>query len=129
MTPRKVLDVVVVEDDAVLAMAMAEMLTEMGHRVSAIAVTQADAVAAALRCSPDLLIVDSRLREGSGLSAVDEICLTRPIAHVFTTGDAASVLALRPQAIVIEKPFREADLVRAMHRALNNTFGHEAGAP
>jgi two-component system, response regulator PdtaR len=38
---------------------------------------------------------------------------------VFVSGETSSVHALRPRAIVIQKPFRETDLNRAIQRALD----------
>ena len=110
--------VLVVEDDAVIAMLLCEVLAGLGHDVCAIEATEADAVAAAGRCRPDLMIVDARLGEGSGISAVTEILLSGYVPHLFVSGDALRVRALRPDAIVIQKPYREADLALAIQRAL-----------
>jgi two-component system, response regulator PdtaR len=52
------------------------------------------------------------------VSAVNEILRTGFIPHVFISGDTASVRAKRPDAIVMEKPFRDLDLARAIRRAL-----------
>lgn len=110
--------VLVVEDDAVIATLLAEVLEGMGHDVCAIEATEADAVAAANRCRPDLMIVDARLGDGSGVSAVEEILRAGFVPHVFVSGDALRVQALRPGALVIQKPFRESDLARAIQHAL-----------
>jgi two-component system, response regulator PdtaR len=110
--------VLVVEDDAMIGMLLADMLEQMGHGVCAIEVTEADAVNAAVQYGPDLVIVDERLRDGSGVSAVEEMLRTGPVPHVFITGDTSRVKALRPDAVVMQKPFREADLARAIQRAL-----------
>jgi hypothetical protein len=58
------------------------------------------------------------LGEGSGISAVDEILRRDLIAHLFVSGDPRSVQALRPDAVVVRKPFHEAELVRAIEIAL-----------
>src|SRR5436853_3517200 len=52
----KALRVLVVEDDALIAMLLTEMLAGMGHDVCATAATEADAVSAATRYDPDLMI-------------------------------------------------------------------------
>ncbi len=116
--PMKALRVLVIEDDALIGMLLAEMLEEMGHDVCAIEATEADAVSAATRCRPDMMIVDAWLIDGSGIAAVEEIIRAGPIPHVFVTGDTSKVQALRPGAVAIQKPFRESDLARAMQRAL-----------
>jgi two-component system, response regulator PdtaR len=114
------LRVLVVEDDALIGMLLAEMLEEMGHEVCAIEATEADAVTAAVRCRPDLMIVDAQLGDGSGVSAVEKIGRTGSVPHLFVSGDISRIGALRPGAVVIQKPFREAELARAIQRALDN---------
>jgi CheY-like chemotaxis protein len=113
------LRVLVVEDDAIIGELLAEMLEGMGHDVCAVEGTEADAVAAAARWRPDLMIVDVRLGEGSGVSAVDEIHRAGPIPHVFVSADITRLQALRPGAAIIQKPYREADLARVIQRALD----------
>src|SRR5665213_1372335 len=116
----KALRVLVVEDDVLIGMLFADALAAMGHDVCAIEATEADAVAAAARYKPDLMIVDARLRDGSGVSAVEEILRTGWIPHVFVSGEKTSKLhALRPGSVVIQKPFRDIDLDRAIQRALD----------
>ncbi len=115
--PAKPLRVLVVEDDAQIGAALAEMLVEMGYEVCAIEGAHADAVKAAARCKPDLMIVDVRLGDGDGVSAVGEILRDGFIAHVFVSGDASKIRALESRAVVIQKPFRESDLARAIQRA------------
>jgi two-component system, response regulator PdtaR len=114
----KTLRVLVVEDDALIGQYLAEMLGEMSYEVCAIAATEDDAVAAAVQHRPDLMIVDARLRNGSGVAAVERILRISPIPHVFACGDIVSVETLRPGAVAIRKPFRESDLARAIQRAL-----------
>jgi CheY-like chemotaxis protein len=113
----KALRILLVEDNTMIAWLLEEVLSGMGHDVCAVVATEAEAVAAAIRCGPDMMIVDVRLGEGSGVSAVDEILRTRFVPHVFVSGDISTVRELRPDAVVIQKPFRELDLARAMQRA------------
>ena len=115
----KALRVLVVEDDVLIGTLFADALAAMGYDVCAIEATETDAVAAAVRYKPDLMIVDARLREGSGVSAVEEILRTGWIPHVFVSGETSRIHALRPGAIVIQKPFRDVDLNRAIQRALD----------
>lgn len=112
------LRVLIIEDDGIISMLLAELLAELGHTVCAIAATEADAVAAATRERPELMIVDMRLGRGTGISAVEEIFRTGPVAHVFLSGAPDAVQALRPDAVMVKKPFRQAELVRAIELAL-----------
>ena len=115
----KALRVLVVEDEILIGMLLADALGAMGYEVCAIEATETGAVAAAARCNPDLMIVDARLRDGSGVSAVEEILRTGWVPHVFVSGETSTKQALRPGAIVIQKPFRDMDLNRAIQRALD----------
>jgi CheY-like chemotaxis protein len=93
----------------------------MGHVVCVIATTEAQAVAEAAHCKPDLMIVDASLREGSGVAAVEEILRAGFVPQVFVSGDAESVRALRPGAIVMEKPCRDLQFGNAIQQALAGT--------
>ncbi|WP_020177336.1 response regulator [Methyloferula stellata] len=115
----KGLRVLIAEDDALIGMLLAETLEEMGHEVCAIEATEADTVTAAVRYRPDLMILDVRLANGNGISAVEEILHTGFVPHFFISGDRSEVLARRPGAVVIQKPFREPDLAWAIQRALD----------
>ena len=64
------------------------------------------------------MIVDDRLGRGSGVSAVEEILRAGPVAHLFISGDAEKVQTRQPDAVVVRKPFREAELARAIDTAL-----------
>ncbi len=99
-----------------IAEMLEQMLEDMGHEVCAIEATQADMVTAAARYGPDLMIVDARLGAGSGVAAVAEILCRHFVPHVFISG--AAVEACDPAAVALQKPFREADLARAIQRAL-----------
>lgn len=119
--PMKALRVLVVEDEAVIARLLAEVLAGLGYEICAIVSTVAATVAAAARCRPDLMIVDAGLRDGSGLSAVQEILRAGFVPHLFISGDISTVRTLRPDAVVMQKPFSEAELVHAIQRALDTT--------
>jgi two-component system, response regulator PdtaR len=118
-------NILVVEDDVLIGMLLTDMLTELGHVVCAVERTQAGAVAAATRFKPDLMIVDAHLNDGSGIAAVETILQDRFVPHVFVTGDKLGTQRHRPGDVVIEKPFRERDLIQAIERA----FAHQQGSP
>jgi CheY-like chemotaxis protein len=112
------LRVLIVEDNAIIAMLLAQTLEGMGHEVCAIEATEIGAVAAAARHNPGLLVVDARLREGSGISAVDHILRDGFIPHIFVSGDVLKPAAVNARAVLVQKPYDEADLSRAIERAL-----------
>jgi two-component system, response regulator PdtaR len=110
--------ILIVEDDALIAVLFGKLLEDMGYDVCAIEPSEVLAVAAAARCRPDLMLVDAWLGDGSGVSAVQQILRSRFVPHVFVTGDASALKAVRPDAVTLSKPFREADLSLAIERAL-----------
>jgi CheY-like chemotaxis protein len=112
----KALRILVVDDNAIIGMLLAEMLGEMGHVVCGMETTEAGAVAAAARCAPDLMIVDARLGDGSGVDAMRAILQNGPMPHLFISG--AEVEADSPDAVILQKPFYEQQLARAMDRAM-----------
>lgn len=116
--PARPLRVLLVEDEPELRELFHEVLVGMGYAVCAMEATEADAVAAALRCRPDVMLVDVQLGAGSGVSAVATILCSGFIPHVFYSGDISRVHALCPGAIALQKPFRIRDLARAMDCAL-----------
>lgn len=115
----RALRILIVDDDAVVAGLLAEVLEAHGHLISGIAATEHEAVHAARRNRLDLIIVDVVLGSGSGISAMEQIMLDTPCPHVFISGEDSS-LGLQ----VLRKPFREAALLQAIDCALAATpFG------
>jgi two-component system, response regulator PdtaR len=107
------LRIVIAEDDAMVGLLLSELLTEMTHDVCALVMTERATVRAAAEHEPDMLIVDVGLGAGSGIRAMEAILSVRLVAHVLMSG-----AGLPPTATTLVKPFREADLVRAMDSAL-----------
>jgi len=113
----RALRILVAEDDAMIGLLLADVLDGMGHACT-ISATEEETVEAAHRYHPDLMIIDAQLGEGSGIDAVREITRDGAVPHLFVSGNAPRVLMLQPGALVLQKPFREADLAQAMNRAL-----------
>lgn len=113
----KQLVIVIVEDDVLIAMDLADLLIGMGHDVRAVARTEAEAVAAASTHRPDLMIVDGHMAEGSGVTAMRRILAQRFVPHVYVTGDSLGNDGLPADAIVIGKPFNLHGLMASIARA------------
>ena len=111
------LRIVIVEDDALIAMDLADLLIGMGHDVRAIAYTEAEGVAAAFRCEPNMMIVDGHLAEGSGVSAMRQILARGFVPHLYITGDPLQLLQLAPDAVIVAKPFTMNDLASGIAKA------------
>ncbi len=112
------LRILLVEDNSLLGMLLGELLGDMGHEVCAIEATEDDAVAAALQHKPDLVVADAWLRVGSGIAAVARMQANSTMPHVLISGNLDRIRALRPDAVMLEKPFSESELARAINRAM-----------
>jgi CheY-like chemotaxis protein len=112
------LRILIVEDNAIIAMLLETTLADMGHEVCAIEGTETGAVAAAARLRPDLLIVDAGLSEGNGISAVDRILRGGFVPHVFVSGHDLRPETLNPRAVRLSKPYDARDLHAAIQSAL-----------
>lgn len=111
------LRVLLVEDDLLIGELLAELLSELGHDVCGLAQTEDDAVAAAARHGPDLILVDITLKQGDGLSAMRTIGQTSDARHVFMTGSGRHQF---PEgAVILQKPFCEPDLLRALAKVFD----------
>jgi DNA-directed RNA polymerase specialized sigma24 family protein/CheY-like chemotaxis protein len=103
-------DVLIIEDEAIIALDLKRILVGLGHRVTAIARTHDDAVKAAGKIKPGLVVADIRLADGSsGLDAVNEILRSFAVPVVFVTAFPERLTTgSRPEpAFLIPKPFRE----------------------
>lgn len=106
----------IIEDDANIAVLLRDELADLGYQ-AAIAATQKEAIDFAAARDPDLIVADVRLRDGSGIEAVRQICRVRPIAVVFMTGDLESVDVEGGKVIALEKPFTVDQLRSAIRSA------------
>lgn len=122
------LNVLVVDDELIVATAVGELLTEGGH-VASIAHDAAEALFAAARIGRlDAAILDLQLPDGSGAGLITELRRRWPgLPIVISTGyalDAGERAALDPAAgrtVVLKKPWTESQLLAALSSA--------AGAP
>lgn len=115
----KRLKVLLVEDDLLIGTLLGELLGELGHHVCALAQTEAEAVAAAAQHGPDLIMLDIMLKQGDGISAMRTIGQTSAVRHVFMTGTGRHDL---PEgAVILQKPFCEPDLLRALEQVFDRT--------
>lgn len=109
-------DVLVIEDEPLIALHLERILAELGHRVTAVARTRADALKAIQQKKPGLVLADIRLADGSsGLDAVNEMLTSFTVPVVFITAYPEKLMTgERPEpTFLISKPFRE-DAVKAI---------------
>jgi CheY-like chemotaxis protein len=109
-------DVLIIEDEPLIAMDLESLVQDLGHRVTAIARTRNEAVAAVRAARPGLVLADIQLADGSsGLDAINEILLGFDVPVIFITAYPERLLTgERPEpTFLITKPF-ETNTVRAI---------------
>lgn len=109
-------DVLIIEDEPLVAMDLESIVTSLGHRVSGMARTHSEAVSAVEKHRPGLVLADIQLADGSsGLQAVNEILQAAELPVIFITAFPERLLTgARPEpAFLITKPFR-IDAVKAI---------------
>ena len=104
-------DVLIIEDEPIIAMDLEALVTELGHNVTHIARTQKEAVAAIAEQTPGLVLADIHLADGSsGLDAVNDILEACTVPVIFITSHSEAgfeVSALEMGAAdYIGKPFK-----------------------
>jgi CheY-like chemotaxis protein len=116
--------ILVVEDEALVALGVSGVIEDMGHQVCGIAASVDEALSLTRTHGPDLVLMDVNLQEGgNGIDAARRLLLfERPPAVVFVTSyvDADTRRRMeetRPFAI-IQKPFEEGHLQRTVQSAL-----------
>ena len=115
--------VLVIEDEAIIALDVAKIVRNAGHQVVGIAPTEQAAIDLARKHLPHLVLADIQLRGGdSGIAAVREILKAVDAPVIFVTGFPERLLTghgLEP-AFIITKPFSPDMLKAAMAQALNS---------
>lgn len=109
-------DVVIIEDESLIALQLERLVTALGHRVAKIARTERQAIEAVRGSRTGLILAGIRLAGGgSGLDAVNEILRTYSVPVVFVTAYPQRLLTgVRPEpTFLIAKPFHP-DSVRAV---------------
>ncbi len=114
--------VLIIEDEAIIAMDLEAIVRELGHEVAAIARTETEAVAAVAKKRPDLVLADIQLADGSsGIDAVNRMLKDHPdLPVIFITAYPERLLTgERPEpTFLITKPFKEAQVRAAVDQAL-----------
>lgn len=108
-------DVLIVEDEALIAQDIEFIARDLGHDVIGIARTHTEAVDMAKKKRPGLVLADIQLADGSsGLNAVNEILESFDVPVIFITAFPERLLTgERPEpAFLISKPYK-VDTVKA----------------
>ncbi|USU05459.1 response regulator [Sphingomonadaceae bacterium OTU29MARTA1] len=117
------LKLLVVEDEALVAMLVEDALTLHGHRVVGIADTLASALETADREHPDMALCDVKLALGDNGIAVAQALAGRGIPSIFLSGNCPAGAGHPLILGCIAKPFHNATLGDAVNAAYAITRG------
>jgi response regulator NasT len=117
--PKRVL---IAEDEALIRLDLAEMLTEEGFEVVGQAVDGEQAVVMAIDLRPDLVILDVKMPKKDGIEAAGEIVADQIAPVVILTAFSQRDLIERARdagaMAYLVKPFSKADLLPAIELAV-----------
>jgi len=117
--------ILIVEDEAMIAANIEEVLAESGYRVAGVAASVAEALSIANEHRPQLALVDIRLT-GSA-DGIELACMLRDrfdVPSIFLSGLIDAATAMRAERArplgFLHKPFRPSQVFNAIERALSH---------
>jgi CheY-like chemotaxis protein len=114
-------DVLIIEDEPIIAMELESLTKGLGHSVNGIARTHSEALILASSQQPGLILADIRLAdESSGLDAVNDLLKSFQVPVIFITAYPERYLTgQRPEpTFLITKPFQPAMVSAVISQAL-----------
>jgi DNA-directed RNA polymerase specialized sigma24 family protein/CheY-like chemotaxis protein len=114
-------DVLIIEDEPIIAMDLETIVRDLGHGVTGVAVTRDEAVAQAMARRPGLVLADIQLADdSSGIDAVKDILAQFEVPVIFITAFPERLLTgERPEpTFLITKPFQRSTVKAAISQAL-----------
>lgn len=123
MRDRLVANILIVEDDAIIAFDLAETIRAMGHKVCGTAATTRQALDLAEDSRPTLALMDVRLAHGdSGIATAEQLRARRSLPIIFVTAYAEEIRrrGLDQLGPVIKKPFTRDQIEQAITQAVFN---------
>jgi CheY-like chemotaxis protein len=114
-------EVLIIEDEPIIAMDIETIVRDLGHVVTGVAVTRDEAVAQALARRPGLVLADIQLADdSSGIDAVKDILSEFQVPVIFITAFPERLLTgERPEpTFLITKPFQRSTVKAAISQAL-----------
>jgi DNA-binding NtrC family response regulator len=118
MIEGRTLSILLVEDEAMIRMMVADMVETLGHRVAAEAGSMDKAMELARSATFDFAIIDMNLNGAMSFPLADAI-KARNIPFIFASGyDSTRAAGQHRQATVLQKPFTIERLEAAIDQAL-----------
>ena len=114
-------NVLIIEDEPLIAMQLEDLVRSLGHDIAGTAATRTQAQEAVEKEKPGLVLADIQLADGSsGLDAVDDILGQFEVPVIFITAYPERLLTGdRPEpTYLVTKPFQESSVRAAISQAL-----------
>jgi len=114
-------EVLIIEDEPIIAMDIETIVRDLGHTVTGVAVTRDEAVSQAMARRPGLVLADIQLADdSSGIDAVKDILEEFQVPVIFITAFPERLLTgERPEpTFLITKPFQRSTVKAAIAQAL-----------
>jgi DNA-directed RNA polymerase specialized sigma24 family protein len=114
-------DVLVIEDEALIALDLQALVENLGHKVIGVARTRGDALEIGRTRPPGLILADIQLADGSsGLDAVNDLLNTFNVPVIFITAYPERFLTgKRPEpAFLVSKPYQASALSAMVSQVL-----------
>lgn len=114
-------DILIIEDEPLIALDLESLVEDIGYRVQGIARTHREAIAEVAKRRPNLVLADIQLADGSsGLEAVNEILNGFQVPVIFITAFPERLLTgEKPEPVfVVSKPFEPAMVKALISQAL-----------
>lgn len=125
-SPRTPSRVLIVEDDALIAMDVEDALISAGYTVCGVAASEAEALTMAGETHPDFAVVDISLSPGDGRVVAKQLWLRHHTAVLFATGQCDEVRCLDNSGAVacLPKPYNAEVVPNALHVIDEINHGH-----
>jgi DNA-directed RNA polymerase specialized sigma24 family protein len=114
-------DILIIEDEALIALDLENIVESLGHRNIGIARTRSEAIALSKSKRPGLILADIQLADGSsGLEAVNDLLATFEVPVIFITAYPERFLTgERPEpAFLVSKPYQKSTVSALVSQAL-----------
>ena len=109
-------DIMIIEDEPLIAMDIEQLVESLGHKVVSVARTHREAVTLFNQTKPRMILADIQLADGSsGIDAVNDILNSHSVPVIFITAFPERLLTgERPEpTFLVTKPFNP-DVVKAL---------------
>lgn len=111
----------IIEDELLIAASLTQILQSLGHTLTSVSATRAEAVDNTLAERPDLILTDIQLADNSqGSDAVADIRSVYPVPVIYITAFPERLLTGKPgePTFLVPKPFKPAHVRAVITQAL-----------